>query len=288
MINRIGGRIGVVGGGTMGAGIAHALLAAGQDVVVIERTQGDADAARERIHASLDRANRRGRLSQPADESMAKLRTDTRYSALAKCGTIIETVPESPDVKRSVLAQIDATVPSGTIIGTNTSSLSIDQLADAVRQPERFVGIHFFNPVPVSELVEVVRGTATDDDTLLDVHQLARRLGKTSIEVRDFPGFATSRLGVTLGLEAIRMLEDGVADAESIDKAMALGYKHPMGPLRLTDLVGLDVRLAVADYLEVQLGPRFHAPDLLREKVARGELGKKSGSGFYDWKGAAL
>jgi len=171
----------------------------------------------------------------------------------------------------------------GAVLASNTSSLSIATLARALRAPERLCGMHFFNPVPASALVELVRHPGTSDATLLRARQWAGTLGLESIVVQDVPGFATSRLGVAVGLEAIRMLEEGVASAADIDTAMRLGYRWPMGPLRLTDLVGLDVRLAIAEYLAGTLGPRFTPPDLLRQKVAAGELGKKTGSGFYTW-----
>ena len=173
--------------------------------------------------------------------------------------------------------------PIDTVVATNTSSLSIAELGAVLVHPNRFLGMHFFNPVPVSKLVEIVLGPNTTDEVRDKALEWVRLLGKSDVVVRDSPGFATSRLGVMLGLEAIRMLEEGVTDAESIDRAMELGYGHPMGPLRSTDLVGLDVRLAIAEYLERTLGDRFAPPKLLRDKVERGELGRKSGQGFYPW-----
>ncbi|WZU31354.1 3-hydroxybutyryl-CoA dehydrogenase [Rhodococcus ruber] len=266
----------------MGVGIAHAFAALGATVTVSET--GDLGAARKRLTDSLSRAAERGKLVDPLDvvagrvafvASVAELPGDTRL--------LVEAVPEDPGLKRRVLADAERVVPDDAVIATNTSSLSPTELGVALRNPSRFLGMHFFNPVPASELVEIVRAEATSDALVRDVAGWVELLGKTPVVVRDSPGFATSRLGVLLGLEAIRMLEEGVADAESIDRAMELGYKHPMGPLRSTDLVGLDIRLAVAEYLHGTLGERFAPPQLLRDKVARGELGRKSGRGFYDW-----
>ncbi|KOS55981.1 3-hydroxyacyl-CoA dehydrogenase family protein [Rhodococcus rhodochrous] len=275
-------RVAVIGGGRMGVGIAHAFAALGATVTVSET--GDLGAARKRLTDSLSRAAERGKLVDPlgvvADRvafvaSVAELPGDARL--------LVEAVPEDPGLKMRVLADAERIVSDDAVIATNTSSLSPTELGAALRNPSRFLGMHFFNPVPASELVEIVRADTTSDALVRDVAGWVELLGKTPVVVRDSPGFATSRLGVLLGLEAIRMLEEGVADAESIDRAMELGYKHPMGPLRSTDLVGLDVRLAVAEYLHGALGERFAPPQLLRDKVARGELGRKSGRGFYDW-----
>jgi 3-hydroxybutyryl-CoA dehydrogenase len=186
-------------------------------------------------------------------------------------------------LKAVVLGELEAAVAVTTAIATNTSSLSIDELAMVLDHPQRFCGLHFFNPVPASQLVEIVVGARTSPALVTEAGAWVTALGKTPIVVRDSPGFASSRLGVALGLEAIRMVAEGVASAEDIDAAMTLGYKHPVGPLRLTDLVGLDVRLGIADYLSSKLGGRFEPPALLREMVARGELGRKTGRGFYEW-----
>jgi len=204
-------------------------------------------------------------------------------AALAPATLVIEAVPEDAGLKSEVLAGIEQVVGQHTIIATNTSSISVDALAGVLERPDRFVGMHFFNPVPASQLVEVVRGAGTAPETVATVRQWADRIGKRTVEVADSPGFASSRLGLAIGLEAIRMVEEGVASPGDIDDAMVLGYRFPMGPLRLTDLVGLDVRLGVAEYLAGTLGDRFAPPQLLRDKVARGELGKKSGRGFFDW-----
>jgi 3-hydroxybutyryl-CoA dehydrogenase len=181
-----------------------------------------------------------------------------------------------------VLGAIERVAPRA-VVATNTSSLSIGELAAALSDPKRFIGLHFFNPVPVSDLVEVVVGTHTDPAVVEQAQGWVASLGKTAITVKDSPGFASSRLGVGLALEAMRMLDEGVASAEDIDTAMTLGYRHPVGPLKTTDIVGLDVRLAIAEYLERELGPRFAPPQILRDKVAAGQLGRKSGEGFYKW-----
>jgi len=216
---------------------------------------------------------------------MQRLHTVTALADLpANADLIVEAVPEIAAVKIEVLSTVEQVVKPSAILASNTSSLSIAELGAALTHPARFVGMHFFNPVPASSLVEVVRAPGTDDAVVDAVLAWVTALGKSSVLVNDSPGFATSRLGVGLGLEAIRMLEEGVADAESIDRAMELGYRHPMGPLRSTDLVGLDVRLAIAEHLHKTLGDRFAPPQLLRDKVARGELGRKTGQGFYTWR----
>jgi 3-hydroxybutyryl-CoA dehydrogenase len=196
---------------------------------------------------------------------------------------IIEAVPENFELKQALFAQADLFCGDEAIMASNTSSISITKLATNVERRDRFVGLHFFNPPHVMKLIEIVRGERTSDATVEEVRAVAEAMGKVPIVVRDSPGFATSRLGVAIGLEAIRMLEEGVASAEDIDRAMELGYNHPMGPLRLTDLVGLDVRLGIAEYLASTLGPRFDPPPLLRTMVAEGKLGKKTGEGFYTW-----
>ncbi|MGH3376776.1 MAG: 3-hydroxyacyl-CoA dehydrogenase family protein [Actinoallomurus sp.] len=277
-------RVGVVGGGTMGAGIAQVFAVAGAAVTVAESDAAAAQAARERIAASLARAAERGKLDADPGEVLARITVVTGIDELpAGADLVVEAVPEAPELKVRVLAAAERAVGAGTVLASNTSSLSIAELGAALADPERFVGMHFFNPVPASKLVEIVTAPRTGAAVRDRVVTWVRALGKTDVVVRDSPGFATSRLGVMLGLEAMRMLEEGVASAESIDAAMELGYRHPMGPLRSTDLVGLDVRLAIAEYLSATLGERFTPPALLREKVARGELGRKTGQGFYSW-----
>lgn len=272
-------RVGVVGGGRMGAGIAHAFLLAGARVAVVERDDAAADAARERILRSVAASIDRGAAAPEAEA----LVTGTAWEALAGSALVVEAVPELPELKREALRHAESLLGADAVLATNTSSLSIDGLASALRRPGGFVGMHFFNPVPASALVEVVVGSATAPTAVEVAVGWVEAIGKTAIAVRDSPGFASSRLGVLLGLEAIRMLEEGVGSPEDIDRAMELGYRHPVGPLRLTDLVGLDVRLDIAEYLARELGPRFEPPGLLRRMVADGLLGRKSGQGFYAW-----
>jgi 3-hydroxybutyryl-CoA dehydrogenase len=198
---------------------------------------------------------------------------------------VVETVPERMALKRVVLGQIDARRPA--IIASNTSALSIDDLAACVQDPTRFLGMHFFNPVWSLAMVELIRGAATSEETLEAARRFSESIGKTSITVRDVPGFATSRLDLIASLEAIRMLQDGVASAEDIDRAMVIAYRHPMGPLRLSDIVGLDVRLDIARHLSTTLGERYAPPRLLEEMVARGDLGRKTGKGFFNWTSTA-
>ncbi|WP_312868598.1 3-hydroxyacyl-CoA dehydrogenase family protein [Amycolatopsis pithecellobii] len=274
----------VIGGGRMGAGIAQVFAGLGSEVSIVESSDEAASAARRRVADGLAKAAERGALPQDPETVLGRLTVLTDFAALPpQADLVIEAVPERADLKIDVLTRAEARVGPESVLATNTSSLSVAELGAALREPGRFVGTHLFNPVPASKLVEVVVAPQTGDEVVRRVRGWVRALGKTDIVVRDSPGFATSRLGVLLGLEAIRMLEEGVADAESIDKAMELGYRHPMGPLRSTDLVGLDVRLAIAEYLHATLGERFVPPQLLRDKVAAGELGRKTGRGFHDW-----
>jgi 3-hydroxybutyryl-CoA dehydrogenase len=274
--------IGVVGGGTMGGGIAHAFAAAGEAVVVVEADDERARATGRSIEASIARAAELGHIAD-AGVATALVEVTRHRSPLNGASLVIEAVPEDPALKQRVLEGIEAAVDRDAVIATNASAISIAQLAAGLDRGDRFLGMHFFNPVPASQLVELVRGAATSARSLDVARDAAKRIGKETIEVVDSPGFASSRLGVIIGLEAIRMLEDGVATAQDIDDAMVLGYRFPMGPLRLTDLVGLDVRLGIAQYLHAHLGERFAPPALLRDKVARGELGKKAGRGFFEW-----
>ncbi|BCL15069.1 3-hydroxyacyl-CoA dehydrogenase family protein [Micromonospora sagamiensis] len=273
----------VVGAGTMGLGIAYVAAGAGHAVELVEVDPGRAADAPARLASLWDRAVQRGKLG--ADEAAANRERLVVRTALAEVapepGVLVEAVPERLALKRAVLAEAEALRP--VLLGSNTSSISIGELAAGLAQPERFLGLHFFNPVWAMALLEVVVGPATAPETTEAAVALARRLGKDPVVVRDMPGFATSRLGVALGLEAIRMVADGVASPADIDKAMVLGYRHPVGPLELTDIVGLDVRLDIARTLQAAYGDRFAPPALLAEMVAQGRLGKKSGQGFYRW-----
>lgn len=271
------GVVGVYGGGRMGAGIAHAFVLAGSAVTVVETDAAAALAARERVGKSLARA-----AAGPGSAPAGSFDVVTDAAALAGCALVVEAVPELLGLKHEVLRRAASAAPDAAL-ASNTSSLPIDALADALPDPSRLVGLHFFNPVPVSSLVEVVVGARTAPGLVDDARRWVAALGRTAITVRDSPGFASSRLGVALALEAMRMLEDGVASAQDIDTAMTLGYRHPVGPLRTTDVVGLDVRLHIAEHLERELGPRFTPPQVLRDKVAAGELGRKTGQGFYTW-----
>ncbi len=263
----------------MGAGIAHAFLLAGAHVHVVERDAAAAHAARRRVETALERSAARGRDIPDADT----LTVGADAAAFAHAGLVVEAVPEDRDLKLDALARIERVVGDDAVVASNTSSISIDALAGAMRHPARFLGLHFFNPVPASTLVEVVVGDRTSPRVVEEATDWVEAIGKTAVVVRDAPGFASSRLGVALGLEAIRMLEEGVASARDIDTAMERGYRHPMGPLRTTDIVGLDVRLGIAEELERAFGARFTPPALLRELVAQGHLGRKTGRGFYEW-----
>lgn len=280
--------VGVLGGGRMGAGIAHAFALAGARVAVVERDAESVRMARGRVLAALMTSVERKTTEDSLDDLTPRIGFGTDVAAFAEAGLVVEAVPESLELKLEALGRVEAAVAGGSHgagawLASNTSSISITTLAGHLARPERFCGLHFFNPVPASKLVEIVVGQRTAPELAKAAAGWVEALGKTPITVQDVPGFASSRLGVAIALEAMRMLEDGVASADDIDAAMALGYGHPMGPLKLTDLVGLDVRLGIAEYLQATLGDRFAPPQLLRDKVARGELGRKSGRGFYDW-----
>jgi len=276
-------RIGVIGGGTMGTGIAYVFAVAGCEVTLIEPHSTQAAAAYRAILSRVAGAAERGKLDrEAADRVPGLLRTAALVAALDHgLDLIVESVPERLDLKRQVLADAERRKP--VLLASNTSGLPITALGEALAHPDRFLGLHFFNPVWSMPLIEIVHTVSTADEQIERARAAAELVGKETIIVRDTPGFVTSRLGVTLGLEAIRMVEDGVAAAGDIDKAMELGYRHPMGPLRLTDLVGLDVRLDIARHLTAAFGDRFAPPQLLIAKVAAGELGRKAGRGFYDW-----
>jgi 3-hydroxybutyryl-CoA dehydrogenase len=278
--------VAVLGAGTMGHGIAQVCAAAGCEVRLYDVDAGAVARGSERIRANLDKGVALGKVAAAdRDAALARLRTTTSVAdACAGVDLVIEAAPESLELKAGLFREVDAAAPREALLASNTSSVSIAALARSVSNPERFLGIHFFNPVHVMALVEVVWGAETSEEARDAGVAFARRLGKEPIVVRDAPGFASSRLGVVLGLEAIRMVEEGVASAQDIDRAMELGYRHPMGPLRLTDLIGLDVRLGIAEYLHRTLDSEaFRPPELLRRMVAEGRLGKKSGNGFYDW-----
>jgi 3-hydroxybutyryl-CoA dehydrogenase len=277
------GQVGIIGGGTMGAGIAYAYLLAGSTVHLIEVDPDRAAAAHERVRSMIRRAKERGRIDVEMDEIWPRFTTGTAVADAATADLVIEAVPEDLGMKVAVLAEAERVVGAGTILASNTSSIAIGEIGAALDHPDRFVGLHFFNPVPASAMVEVIHSSATSAAATETAAEWVRSIDKRPLVVRDSPGFASSRLGVLLGLEAVRMLETGVASAEDIDAAMTLGYKHPIGPLALTDLVGVDVRLNIADYLSDKLGSRFEPPALMRQMVAEGKLGRKSGQGFFSY-----
>jgi 3-hydroxybutyryl-CoA dehydrogenase len=278
--------VAVLGAGTMGAGIAQVCAQAGSRVRLQDLQPEFVQRGLARIGDFLQKGVDKGKAT--AAQRTATLQqiatTTDRAQACRDADIVIEAVPEDLALKNGLFRELAAVVRPDCVLASNTSSLALHKVFAGVGGPERCLGMHFFNPVPVMPLLEIVRAEQTAESTVAAAIEVARRLGKEPIVVRDAPGFATSRLGVLLGLEAIRMLEQGVASAEDIDKAMTLGYRHPMGPLRLTDLVGLDVRLAIAEHLHRELGSdAFAPPDLLRRMVAEGRLGKKTGEGFYRW-----
>jgi 3-hydroxybutyryl-CoA dehydrogenase len=279
-------RVTVIGAGTMGHGIAYAAALAGCHVRLTDSRPEALSQAMAKIETLLDGGLKRGKLTA-ADRAdiVERLHADgVLADALRDADVVIEAVVEDLPIKQRLFAEVERAAPAGALLASNTSSLSIGRIAATMSQPGRLVGMHFFNPVHVMKLVEIVTHGRDSGRAAERAVEFARQLGKEPIVVRDSPGFASSRLGVVLGLEAMRMLEQGVASAEDIDKAMELGYNHPMGPLKLTDQVGLDVRLAIAEYLHATLGkPQYEPPKILREKVKKGELGRKTGKGFYTW-----
>ena len=278
----------MVGAGTMGHGIAYVATLAGCTVALTDNRPDALPPAIRRIGDLFTGAVTRGKLGEAEMASAAtRLRAERDLArAVADVDVVIEAVVEDLGAKRQLFAELERAAAPEALLATNTSSLSVAAIAGALRDPGRVVGLHFFNPVHAMKLVEVVRHPRVAAAAVERAVAFARTLGKEPIIVNDSPGFASSRLGVVLGLEAMRMLEEGVASAEDIDKAMELGYNHPMGPLKLSDLVGLDVRLAIAEYLHRTLeDPQFEPPAILRDKVAKGELGKKTGKGFYAWGG---
>jgi 3-hydroxybutyryl-CoA dehydrogenase len=280
------GTVAVLGAGTMGAGIAQVCAHAGSSVVLQDITDEFVQKGLARIRDFLQKGVDKGKTTaQQRDEVLSRITTTTdRAGASRNAQMVIEAVPEKLELKNGLFRELAGVVAPTCVLASNTSSLSLAKVFAGVPGQERCIGMHFFNPVPLMALLELVRTDATSTATIDAVTAYSKQLGKEPILVKDSPGFASSRLGVCLGLEAIRMFASGVASAEDIDKAMVLGYGHPMGPLKLTDLVGLDVRLAIADYLRKELDhPGFEAPALMRQMVKDGKLGKKSGQGFYRW-----
>lgn len=278
-------RLAVIGAGTMGHGIAQIGALAGYQVCLHDTARALLDGAAQRIGENLAKGVSRGKLTE--DERAAAMGLISTFSdlepAVSQADLVIEAIIEDLQVKRSLFRKLEEMTPRHATLASNTSSLSIAEIAAGVSDPTRVIGMHFFNPAHIMKLLEIVVTAKTSDDALAMAREAGSKMKKETITVKDSPGFATSRLGVCVGLEAIRMVEEGVASPADIDKALELGYNHPMGPLRLGDLVGLDIRLGVAEYLFGKLGERFRPPELLKSMVAEGKLGQKSGEGFYRW-----
>jgi 3-hydroxybutyryl-CoA dehydrogenase len=275
----------VIGAGTMGHGIAQVAAAAGFRVLLNDLDRESLARGVSAIESNLARGIQRGKLTdEDRDRTLQQIHGTTNLQSCAASDLVIEATPEKLDLKKEVLRQLESASDHPFIFASNTSSLSITEIASSSKRPDAVIGMHFFNPVHIMRLVEIVVGEKTSAKTVDTVKSVGRKMRKEPIVVKDVPGFASSRLGVVLGLEAMRMFEQGVASAQDIDTAMELGYNHPMGPLKLTDLVGLDVRLNIAEYLHRELGSEaFRPPEVLRRMVSEGKLGKKTGEGFYDW-----
>jgi 3-hydroxybutyryl-CoA dehydrogenase len=280
------GRVLVLGAGVMGHSIAQICALGGYHTTLTDVSVAVLDGARAKIAANLDAGVARGKVTSAARRRALALIeiTPDRDGAAAAADIVIEAVAEDLPLKQRLMAELSAVCRPDAVLATNTSSLSVAAIASAATHPERVIGAHFFNPPHIVRLLEIVVAASTSEATVARLVALGEATGRETITVTDSPGFATSRLGLVLGLEAIRMVEQGVATPADIDRGMELGYRHAMGPLRLSDVVGLDTRLRIADYLRDALGSEaFRAPDLLRRMVAEGKLGKKSGEGFYRW-----
>ncbi|HEV8430852.1 MAG TPA: 3-hydroxyacyl-CoA dehydrogenase family protein [Pyrinomonadaceae bacterium] len=277
--------IAVIGAGTMGHGIAQVAAAAGFKVLLSDVDRESLARGVKAIEGNLAKGIKLGKLTEDdRDSTLQHIHGTTNLKECAAADLIIEAAPEKLDLKKDILRQLESASDHPFIFASNTSSLSITEIASSSKRPEAVIGMHFFNPVHIMRLLEIVVGKKTTTATVDTATAVGRKLRKEPIVVKDVPGFASSRLGVVLGLEAMRMFEQGVASAQDIDTAMELGYNHPMGPLKLTDLVGLDVRLNIAEYLHRELGSEaFRPPEVLRRMVSEGKLGKKTGQGFYDW-----
>ena len=277
--------VAVLGSGTMGQGIAQVAAAAGHPTKLYDSSSQRAQAALAAIAAQLEKLVAKGKIASDASAgTIARIELVTTVTAASHADIIIEAVPEDMGLKVALFTEVLAHAPAHAILASNMSSLSLTELGARIGARDRTIGLHFFNPPPVMELLEIVRGMETSAAVVDKAQQFAIGIGKTPIVVRDTAGFASSRLGVILGAEAMRMLETGVASARDIDRAMELGYRHPMGPLKLTDLVGLDVRLSILEHLQREIGEQFRPPGILRMMVRAGKLGKKTGEGFYVWK----
>jgi len=277
--------IAVLGAGTMGHGITQVAAAAGYKVIMRDMDMNAVARGVRSIEANLAKGIQLGKLTEEdRDDTLQRIRGTAKLEDTREADLFIEAAPERMELKQEILRSVEALSNRHFIFATNTSSLSISEIASVSKRPASVVGLHFFNPVHLMRLIEIVTGNETSDETVEVVRQVARRMRKEPITVRDVPGFASSRLGITLGLEAMRMLEQNVASAKDIDTAMELGYNHPMGPLKLSDLIGLDVRLDIAEYLYRELkSETFRPPQILQKMVSEGKVGKKSGEGFYRW-----
>jgi len=276
----------IIGVGTMGHGIAQVAAVAGATVHMHDVSPEAIDNGMSAVHANLTKGIEKGKVTAAQRRTVVSrlVAAPDLTAAAAASDLVIEAAPESLDLKQEIFAQLDAAAPAHAILASNTSSLPVTKIAQATGRPDKVLGMHFFNPVHIMALLEIVRADRTSQESVDAIFAFGEKMGKDPIVVRDAPGFASSRLGLTIGLEAMRMFEQDVASAEDIDKAMMRGYGHPMGPLKLTDLVGLDVRLAIAEHLHRELGSEtFRPPEILKRMVGEGKLGKKSGQGFYAW-----
>lgn len=275
----------VLGAGTMGHGIAQVLAQSGLSVRLRDVDVGRVDRGLTEIRKNLEGGVARGKLTaEQRDEALGRIRGETDLAAAVDgVDLVVEAIPEDLELKKRVLAEVSRQAAAARVVATNTSSLPVTEIAQATDRPERVLGLHFFNPVHLQKLVEVVKAERTSEDALALALEVVGRMGKDAVVVRDAPGFASSRLGLVIGLEAMRMVEQGVAGVADVDKAMELGYRHPMGPLKTSDYVGLDVRLAIAEHLCREVGEQFRPPLVLRRLVRAGKLGRKTGEGFYRW-----
>ncbi|AEM59024.1 3-hydroxyacyl-CoA dehydrogenase [Haloarcula hispanica N601] len=277
--------VAILGAGTMGHGIAQVSAMAGHDVTLRDIEADIVDDGLAAIESNLEEGIAREKVTESTAEATLDRLTGTTSLEAAVTGAdlVVEAVPEDMDIKHETLTEVESHVDPATLIASNTSSLSLTEIASVLNYPDRAIGLHFFNPVHIMALVEIVVAEQTSAETVARAREFVNGIDKTPVEVADAPGFASSRLGVSLGVEAMRMVQEGVATPGDIDTAMELGYNHPMGPIELGDVVGLDVRLDILEYLRAELGERFRPPQILKRKVRAGKLGKKSGEGFYVW-----